>query len=173
MLINAVGNLFFFTKDAFALLVSIGCVYWLYQRWFARKERLSLSWEGVFILILILSLMISDLLIDGALIAHLATGAANHSFCREACASDFRPQTPGSRFVLCIAYEGPPLASFKAIAAKAAATPIELHLGETGPTPHQNRIGTVFHAVVAALATIHEFLFRQAPGWSKRPVFSA
>ncbi|MBI1730109.1 (Fe-S)-binding protein [Candidatus Acetothermia bacterium] len=66
---SPVGNLYFVMKDAFALLVSLGCIYWLYQRLVARKSRLTLSWEGVFILGLILTLMISDLLIDGAHIA--------------------------------------------------------------------------------------------------------
>lgn len=63
------GNLYFAAKDAFAIFVSVGCMYWLYQRWAAKKPRLALSWEGPFILLLILSLMISDLLIDGSHIA--------------------------------------------------------------------------------------------------------
>lgn len=63
------GNIYFGTKDAFALLVSLGCLYWLHQRWIAKRPRLTLSWEGPFILMLILSLMITDLLVDGAQIA--------------------------------------------------------------------------------------------------------
>jgi len=67
---NIIGNIYFVTKDSFAILVSIGCIYWLWQRIVAKKSRLTQSWEGVFILFLIFSLMITDLLIDGAHIAH-------------------------------------------------------------------------------------------------------
>ncbi len=64
------GNLYFATKDAFALLVTLGCLYWLYQRLVVKKPRLTLSRSAIFILLLIISLMITDLLIDGALIAY-------------------------------------------------------------------------------------------------------
>lgn len=67
--VNLVGNLYFITKEAFALLVTAGCLYWIYQRVIAKRERLTLSWEGVFILVLILTLMISDLVVDGSHIA--------------------------------------------------------------------------------------------------------
>ena len=66
---NLIGNLYFITKDAFSLLVSAGCIYWLFQRLVIKKSRLSLHWEGVFILLIIMTLMITDLMIDGAHIA--------------------------------------------------------------------------------------------------------
>jgi len=66
---NLWGNIYFAFKDAFALLVSLGCFYWLYQRLIAKKPRLTRSWGGIFILVLILILMITDLLIDGSLYA--------------------------------------------------------------------------------------------------------
>jgi len=67
---NIWGNLYFTAKDSFALLVSLGCIYWLYQRLIARPARLTLSWEGTFILGLILILMVTDLLADGARYAY-------------------------------------------------------------------------------------------------------
>lgn len=71
---SAIGNIYFITKDAFALLVTLGCLYWLYQRVIARRSRLTLSWEGVFVLILITTLMITDLISDGA---HIAASGVN------------------------------------------------------------------------------------------------
>jgi len=58
------------TKDTFALLVSLGCFYWLYQRLVCRLPRLTHSPKALFILGLILLLMVTDLLIDGARIAY-------------------------------------------------------------------------------------------------------
>lgn len=68
--VSPLGNLYFVTKDTFALLVSLGCFYWLYQRLIAKKPRLTHSPKALLILGLILLLMITDLLIDGALIAY-------------------------------------------------------------------------------------------------------
>jgi Fe-S oxidoreductase len=68
--VNAWGNVYFASKDTFALLVSCGCLYWLYERWVVRLPRLTHSWKGVLILLLILILMITDLLLDGSRIAY-------------------------------------------------------------------------------------------------------
>ncbi len=68
--VNPLGNLYFATKDTFALLVSLGCIYWLYQRLIRKLPRLTRSGKAIFILGLILLLMITDLLIDGSLIAY-------------------------------------------------------------------------------------------------------
>ncbi len=67
--VNVWGNLYFFAKDAFSLLVMLGCLYWLYQRLIAKKARLTLSGGAIFILLLIFMLMVTDLLLDGALFA--------------------------------------------------------------------------------------------------------
>jgi Fe-S oxidoreductase len=68
--VNLWGEIYFASKDAFALLVSLGCFYWLYQRWIVRTPRLTISGGAILILLLILTLMITDLLVDGTLIAY-------------------------------------------------------------------------------------------------------
>lgn len=65
--VNLWGNIYFFAKDAFSLLVMLGCLYWLYQRLITKKARLTLSGGAIFILLLIFMLMVTDLLLDGAL----------------------------------------------------------------------------------------------------------
>jgi Fe-S oxidoreductase/nitrate reductase gamma subunit len=68
--VNPLGNVYFVTKDTFALLVSLGCFYWLYERLIKKLPRLTPSGKAIFILGLILLLMVTDLLIDGSLIAY-------------------------------------------------------------------------------------------------------
>ncbi|OGF54939.1 MAG: hypothetical protein A2Z21_08885 [Candidatus Fraserbacteria bacterium RBG_16_55_9] len=68
--VNAWGNMYFASKDAFSLLVMLGCFYWLYQRLAVKNPRLTLSRGAIFILSLILTLMVTDLLVDGSQIAY-------------------------------------------------------------------------------------------------------
>jgi len=51
-------------KDAVVLLVTLACVYALFRRLVSKPKRLNLSGEGIFILLLILVIMISDIIFD-------------------------------------------------------------------------------------------------------------
>src|SRR5438552_2751553 len=66
------GQLYLFTKDAIDVLGTIGCAVFLYFRLIAKKERMTLSWEGVFILCMILGVLWTDVLIDAAALAKSA-----------------------------------------------------------------------------------------------------
>jgi Fe-S oxidoreductase len=55
-----------FVKDCVVLLVSVACCYALYRRWVTKPKRLNLSGEAILILVLILAIMISDMVYDGA-----------------------------------------------------------------------------------------------------------
>jgi Fe-S oxidoreductase len=67
------GQGYFLIKDLIDLLGTAGCCVFLYYRLIQRKERMTLSWEGTFILCMILGVLWSDVLIDAAA---LARGAA-------------------------------------------------------------------------------------------------
>ncbi|MCH8157044.1 MAG: hypothetical protein IID18_04710, partial [Nitrospinae bacterium] len=56
-------------KDLFVVLVTLAASYALYRRLVLRPERLTLTAEGVVILVLILAIMISDALFDAAWLA--------------------------------------------------------------------------------------------------------
>ena len=56
-------------KDIFVLLVTLAVLYALYRRLVVRPQRLNLSGEGILILILILAIMISDGVFEGAYFA--------------------------------------------------------------------------------------------------------
>jgi Fe-S oxidoreductase len=71
---NAIGQLYLFAKDLVVLGGTAGVCVFLYFRLVAKKERLTQSWEGVFILCMILGVLWSDALIDGSELAH--TGAS-------------------------------------------------------------------------------------------------
>jgi Fe-S oxidoreductase len=66
------GQIYLFSKDVVDVLGSLGCAVFLYYRLIQRKERMTLSWEGVFILCMILGVLWSDVLIDAALLAKSA-----------------------------------------------------------------------------------------------------
>src|SRR5256886_10856063 len=66
------GQVYLFTKDAIDVLGTLGCAVFLYYRLIAKKERMTLSWEGVFILCMILGVLWTDVLIDAAALAKRA-----------------------------------------------------------------------------------------------------
>jgi Fe-S oxidoreductase/nitrate reductase gamma subunit len=66
------GQAYLFTKDAIDVLGTLGCAVFLYFRLIAKKERMTLSWEGVFILFMILGVLWTDVLIDAAALAKSA-----------------------------------------------------------------------------------------------------
>jgi ferredoxin len=55
-----------FVKDCVVLLVSLACCYALFRRLVTKPKRLNLSGEALLILLLILTIMISDIVYDGA-----------------------------------------------------------------------------------------------------------
>jgi len=66
---SSLGRGYLFVKDLIDLLGTAGCAVFLYFRIVQKKERMTLSWEGVFILCMILGVLWSDVLIDGAMLA--------------------------------------------------------------------------------------------------------
>ena len=66
------GQLYLWVKDVIDLLGTAGCAVFLYYRLVQKKERMTLSWEGVFILFMILGVLWTDVLIDAALLAKSA-----------------------------------------------------------------------------------------------------
>jgi Fe-S oxidoreductase len=69
---SRVGQVYLYVKDLIDLLGTAGCAVFLYYRLVQRKERMTLSWEGVFILFMILGVLWSDILIDAAMLARSA-----------------------------------------------------------------------------------------------------
>ena len=72
---TAAGQGYFLIKDLIDLLGTAGCCVFLYFRLVQRKERMTLSWEGTFILCMILGVLWSDVLIDAAALAHAGSAA--------------------------------------------------------------------------------------------------
>src|SRR5438445_467382 len=66
------GQVYLYVKDIIDLLGTAGCAVFLYYRLVQKKERMTLSWEGVFILCMILGVLWSDVLIDAAMLARSA-----------------------------------------------------------------------------------------------------
>ena len=66
------GQWYLFAKDLVDLLGTAGVAVFLYFRLIVKKERLTLSWEGPFILCMILGVLWSDVLIDAATLAKSA-----------------------------------------------------------------------------------------------------
>src|SRR5260370_1483576 len=66
---HAVGRLYFFVKDLIDVLGTAGVAVFLYYRVVQKKERVRLSWEGTFILCMVLGVLWSDVLIDASLLA--------------------------------------------------------------------------------------------------------
>jgi Fe-S oxidoreductase/nitrate reductase gamma subunit len=71
-------NIFFITyllmKDCFVLAISLAVIYALIRRLILKPKRLTLSFEGISILLLILLIMFSDILFDGVEIAVSRSG---------------------------------------------------------------------------------------------------
>jgi len=66
------GQTYLWVKDIVDLLGTAGVAVFLYYRLVQKKERMTLSWEGVFILCMILGVLWTDILIDAALLAKSA-----------------------------------------------------------------------------------------------------
>ena len=60
------GDFYTFSKDIFEGIVTTMVLYALYRRFFAKPERVTRSMDAVFILCLILTLMLTDFVYDGA-----------------------------------------------------------------------------------------------------------
>ena len=67
-----VGQVYLFTKDVIDVLGTLGCAVFLYYRLVQKKERMTLSWEGVFILCMICGVLWTDAFIDAAALAKSA-----------------------------------------------------------------------------------------------------
>jgi Fe-S oxidoreductase/nitrate reductase gamma subunit len=63
---ETIHYLYSIIKDIFVLLVTLAATYALYRRLVIRPPRLSLSGEGILILVLILAIMVSDIVFEGA-----------------------------------------------------------------------------------------------------------
>lgn len=61
------GHAYILMKDVFVLLVTLACLYALYRRLVTKPKRINLSGEGILILGLIILIMLSDILFEGAL----------------------------------------------------------------------------------------------------------
>src|SRR4051812_9674322 len=72
---SALGQGYLWVKDIIDLLGTAGCLVFLWFRIVQRKERMTLSWEGVFILCMILGVLWSDVVIDAAMVAKSGAGA--------------------------------------------------------------------------------------------------
>src|SRR5207237_10098520 len=70
------GQIYLFTKDCIDILGSLGVAVFLYYRLVQKKERMTLSWEGVVILCMILGVLWTDVFIDAAALATSAGGVA-------------------------------------------------------------------------------------------------
>jgi Fe-S oxidoreductase len=66
------GQIYLWTKDVIDVVGTAGVLVFLYYRLVQKKERMTLSWEGVFILCMILGVLWTDVLIDAALLAKSA-----------------------------------------------------------------------------------------------------
>ena len=77
---NPIGAAYNATKDIFGLMVLFGCAVFVYYRLFNKQKRMTLSVEGLVILGMISSMMLADMLYDGASMAirSHATGEALH-----------------------------------------------------------------------------------------------
>jgi Fe-S oxidoreductase len=67
---NPLWGSYLLSKDVFAVLVSVGALFWILWRLLGNPRRISTHWEAYFILGLILTLMLTDLVIDGTEIAY-------------------------------------------------------------------------------------------------------
>ncbi|MCF8721218.1 (Fe-S)-binding protein [Nitrospina gracilis] len=64
--LDAPRALYYAVKDIFVVLVTLACFYALYRRLVVKPKRLNLSGEGILILVLILLIMLSDMVYEGA-----------------------------------------------------------------------------------------------------------
>ncbi|MFQ5716583.1 MAG: hypothetical protein ACE5GQ_05725, partial [Nitrospinales bacterium] len=67
--LSLVWNAYLVLKDAFVLLVTAAVIFGLYRRIVLKPRRLTLSFEGILILILILVIMVTDVMFEAAFVA--------------------------------------------------------------------------------------------------------
>jgi Fe-S oxidoreductase len=67
-----IGQWYLFVKDMIDVLGTLGVAVFLYYRLVQKKERMTLSWEGPFILCMILGVLWTDVVIDAAILAKSA-----------------------------------------------------------------------------------------------------
>ncbi|MFO1519314.1 MAG: (Fe-S)-binding protein [bacterium] len=60
-----IGNLYRVVKDGFEVMVVLGVLYFLWRRLVTKPSRVTMSWEGVVILLFIFTLMTTDFINDG------------------------------------------------------------------------------------------------------------
>ncbi len=60
------GSIYSFAKDIVALMVIAGALVFVYYRTVNKQKRMKLGWEGLLILGIIITMMLSDILYDGA-----------------------------------------------------------------------------------------------------------
>ncbi|MHC4698036.1 MAG: (Fe-S)-binding protein, partial [Planctomycetota bacterium] len=72
---NLLGQVYAFLKDVFAVLVFLATLVFVYFRAVKRLARMTLSVEGMIILVIILVMMVADVMYDGAAIALEARGS--------------------------------------------------------------------------------------------------
>jgi Fe-S oxidoreductase len=65
---NPIGALYNIVKDVFNVLVVLGALVFVYYRVVVKEKRMTLSGEGLLILFIIITMMLGDLLYDGAFI---------------------------------------------------------------------------------------------------------
>jgi Fe-S oxidoreductase len=65
----ALGDIYGFLKDIFALGVIAGAAHFFYLRVSVKPARMTLSGEGLLIIVIILTMMLADILYDGSVIA--------------------------------------------------------------------------------------------------------
>lgn len=63
---TALGNAYAFVKDVFVLLVLAGAGVFIYYRAVARLKRMTLNFEGLLILLIIVTMMVAEMVYDGA-----------------------------------------------------------------------------------------------------------
>lgn len=66
---GGLGHAYSFLKDVFATLVLLGVVVFVYYRVIRPQKRMALGWEGLLILGIIATMMLGDMLYDGAALA--------------------------------------------------------------------------------------------------------
>ncbi len=69
---NAFGAAYAFLKDIFIILVILGALVFVYYRVVARLKRMTLSFEGLLIILIIIVMMFADITYDGAEIVRSA-----------------------------------------------------------------------------------------------------
>lgn len=134
------GHIYEFAKDTVAVLVVLGALVFIYYRVVRKEARMTLSGEGVMILGIIVTMMIADMLYDGASLAllrhhtHLKCAPGDAAVCEriarltahfggpatahEVAAGGFRffPDPAGSFFALLLDGVGPGLLTVLALA---------------------------------------------------------